>query len=95
MVATIRKYHNAAFKKKVALAALKGDKTATELSQDFGVAPSQISTWKQQLENGAEQIFTDKRKKENQMDVVDKLHKVIGRITVERDFLADVLNRYK
>lgn len=89
----IRKVHSDKFKFKVALEALKGDKTVVELCQNFGVSSSQIYSWKQQLENSGQEVFSDKRKKENQKESIDKLHRIIGQLTVERDFLSRVLNR--
>ena len=89
----IRKRHSDAFKLKVALAALKGDKTVVELSQKFGVVASQIYAWKQKLESDGRMVFADKRVAANQQENVDKLHRIIGQLTVERDFLSRVLDR--
>ncbi len=52
-----RRTHSAAFKAKVALAALKGDKTLAELAQQYDVHPSQITDWKQQLVEHAVELF--------------------------------------
>jgi transposase len=52
-----RRNHASAFKAKVALAAIKGDRTLAELAEQFDVHPNQITTWKAQLENRAADIF--------------------------------------
>jgi len=95
MAQGIRKKHSNRFKFQVALAALKGDKTVAELCQAFGLVSSQIYAWKQQLEKNGADVFSDKRKAENKQEDVDKLHRIIGKLTVERDFLSGVLNRFK
>ena len=88
----IRKKHGSSFKLKVAFEALKEKRTTAELCQEFGVATSQIYAWKKQLEDNAYTVFEDKRKKDNR-DEVDRLHRVIGQIAAERDFLDRVLNK--
>ena len=93
MANQIRKYHGDKFKFKVALAALKGDKTIAELCQEYGVVSSQICAWKKQLEKHGSTVFSDKRKSNSHNGDVDKLHATIGKLKVENDFLARVLGR--
>lgn len=86
-----RKNHSPAFKAKVALAALSGEKTITELSSEFGVHQTQIHRWVRQLKESAVGVFTgevktEEAKREKQLQV---LHAKIGQLTVERDFLAE------
>lgn len=93
MAKKIRKKHGDTFKLKVALAAIKGDKTVAEMCHEFGVASSQIYSWKKHLEEQGAALFANKRFAENQKDLIDKLHRLLGKITAERDFLAHVLDR--
>ena len=82
-----RRNHSPAFKAKVALAALKGDKTMSELATQFDVHPNQIKQWKDQLLDGVTDVFDDKPKasKEPEIDV-KSLHAKIGQLTLENDF---------
>lgn len=86
---TRRKQHNAKFKAQVAMAALAGDRTLAELSSEFGVHATMISTWKQELVKRAEEIFERGGKKAaDPQETIDHLHRKIGQLQVERDFLA-------
>ena len=88
----IYKKHGSNLRLRVALEAIKGKKTTAELCQEFSVASSQIFAWKKQLEEGAQSIFEGKQPK-NHQEEIDKLHRVIGKLTAERDFLERVLKR--
>src|SRR3974377_1344362 len=87
----MRKQHNAEFKARVAMAALSGEKTLAELSAGFGVHPTMISGWKQALGEGASGLFSRGGKApavEDAQKVIDDLHRKIGQLQVECDFLA-------
>lgn len=84
-----RKRFQASFKAKVALAAVKGDRTASELVSSYGVHATQISAWKKQLVNGAAEVFADGRKRE-QLDHESReaeLFQQIGKLQMELDWL--------
>jgi transposase len=53
----LRRNHTPAFKAKVALAAVKGDRTIAQLAEHFDVHPNQITAWKSQLEGNASEVF--------------------------------------
>ena len=86
MTKRLRRNHTAAFKAKVALAAVKGDKTLAELAQQFDVHPNQITTWKGQLLEGAVGVFGGDKSavKEAAVDL-KALHAKIGELTLEND----------
>jgi Transposase and inactivated derivatives len=76
-----RKQHSAEFKARVAMAALSGEKTLAELSAEFGVHPTMISNWKQELVKRAGELFARGSKAPAVGDaqkVIDDLHRKIG-----------------
>ena len=86
-----RRNHSAAFKAKVALEAMKGDKTLVELSERFQVHPNLITEWKKVLLERASEVF-DKGKPSLEPDVKE-LHAKIGQLAMENDFLSVALGR--
>jgi transposase len=91
MTKRARRTHSAAFKAKVALAAVKGDKTLAELAQLHDVHPNQITDWKNQLLSRAADVFGgEARLEEKGVDLKD-LHAKIGQLALENDFLEGAL----
>jgi transposase-like protein len=81
-----RKQHSVEFKAQVAMAALSGDKTLAGLASEFGVHPTMISAWKQELVKNAKALFERGNKKtEDPQKIIDHLHRKIGQLQVERD----------
>ncbi len=87
-----RRTHSPALKAKVALAAVRGDKTVSELAEQFQVHPNQIQTWKRQLLNSASEIFQKgSSQTPNQSSTIKELHAKIGQLAMEKDFLSKAL----
>ena len=90
-----RRNHTPAFKAKVALAAVKGDRTLAQLAEYFDVHPNQITTWKTQLQEGAADVFGPGDGNGTAQPAVDvkSLHAKIGALTLENDFLEGALSK--
>jgi len=90
-----RRNHTPAFKAKVALAAIKGEKTLADLAQQFDVHPNQITQWKAQLQEGAAGVFGPEAHADPAAPRVDikSLHAKIGELTLENDFLEGALGK--
>jgi transposase len=90
-----RRNHSPAFKARVALEALKGEKTTAELAAQYEVHPTQITSWKNELLQRATEMFGGAAAAESATDreKLHELHAKIGELTVERDFLAHALGR--
>ncbi len=85
-----RRNHDAAFKARVALEAVKGERTVSELAAEYGVHPTMIHQWKKALLDGAADIFERGGKKAPEIDedAVRALHGRIGELAVANDLLS-------
>ena len=90
----MRKRFSNEFRAKVALAALKGDKTMSELASEFEVHPTQVSAWRNELKARATEIFGSPRDKAdgNKNELIEELYKNLGQMKVEHDWLKKKLN---
>jgi len=88
-----RRNHAPAFKAKLALAAIKGDRTLAELAEQFDVHPNQITSWKALLEGGAADVFGPSNGAAQPAVDVKSLHAKIGELTLENDFLEGALSK--
>jgi transposase-like protein len=88
-----RRNHSASFKAKVALAAIRGEKTLAELSEQFDVHQNQIQDWRRKLLDQADQVFGRGGSPSESEHKLKELHAKIGQLTMERDFLEQGLER--
>ena len=89
-----RRNHSPAFKARVALEALRGEKTLAELAAQHDVHANQITTWKNELLSRAAELFGGPGAESSGQEKVSELHEKIGELTVERDFLQRALGRF-
>ncbi len=84
-----RKRYSAQMKAKVALEAIKGQKTPNEIAAEYGVHPSQIARWKKQVLDELPQIFSSGRSEQKQSDeaLTATLYQEIGQLKVQLDWL--------
>lgn len=85
----MRRSHDASFKARVALEALKGEKTMAQLSSEFGVHANQIRKWRQKLLEEIPGVFSDRRCKQEkeEEETTSELYRQIGQLKVELDWL--------
>ena len=95
MTRRARRNHSPAFKAKVVLAAIKGEKTLNDLAQQFDVHVNQITQWKTQLLEGATGVFGAGAAAAPASPTIDvkTLHAKIGELTLENDFLETALTK--
>ena len=95
MTKRTRRNHSPAFKAKVALAAIKGERTIAQLADQFDIHVSQITAWKDQLQVAAVGVFATSGNGKSPTPKVDikSLHAKIGELTLENDFLESALNK--
>lgn len=88
-----RRNHSATFKAKVALAAVRGDKTLVELAEQFKVHPNQIGQWRTELLERAAEVFATAAEKRDAGPDLKSMHAKIGQQALEIDFLSTALGR--
>jgi putative transposase len=84
-----RKTHDSTFKAKVALEAVKGEKTIAQISSEYGVHPNQISKWKKKLLQELPELFSEKRRSQdiNKEELEAELYRQIGQLKVELEWV--------
>ncbi len=86
------KPRTATFKQKIAIEALKGDRTINEIAKEYGVHPVQVSQWKKELVDGAEVLFGKRKKKDGTTEAEKAaLERKVGQLTIEIDWLKKKL----
>lgn len=89
-----RRNHSPKLKAKVALEAIRGEKTLAQLAQQYDVHPNQIVDWKQRVVEGLETLFEKSGTRQSSTEgQIEELHAKIGELVMERDFLSNALGR--
>ena len=89
MARNMRKVHDSAFKARIALEAIKGEKTLAQISSEFGVHANQIGQWRKQVLKELPSLFSDRPRKQDRdkEELVSELYRQIGKLKVELDWL--------
>ncbi|KXK30298.1 MAG: transposase [Candidatus Brocadia sinica] len=84
-----RKRYSGEFKAKVAVEAIKGEKTASEIAGEYGVHPTQIAQWKKQVMDEIPKIFSVKKERDarKEEEIKSSLYQQIGQLKVELDWV--------
>ena len=89
-----RRNFSTEFKAKVALEALREQSTMAEIANKYDLHQNQVTTWKKEVVESMSELFVDKRKKDSNLkeaeSQIDDLHKKVGQLTMERDFLKKI-----
>ena len=93
----MQKSYTSTDKANVAIAAIKAEKTIAEISSHFQIHPTQINRWKSIALKGIPDLFSDKQKKkdQNQQQLIDELYKIIGQRDIELEWLKKKLQYFK
>ena len=94
---SIRKRYNGAYKARVALLAIKGEQTTSEIASQYSVHPNQVTLWKKQVLEALPEVFSEGKKKqdENREEVENELYRQIGQLKVEVDWLKKKSERLR
>jgi len=86
-----KRKHSAELKAKVAIEAIKEEKTINEIASQYGIHPQMVRAWKREFLKNASKVFETKDEIQRLKKELDKAYRKIGELEVERDFLQDVL----
>ena len=93
-----RRSFSAEFKARVAMDALREQNTLSELAEKYQLHQNQICAWKKEAAGSMSSIFADKRRKNEDLkdanEQIDELHKKVGKLTMERDFLKKISDNF-
>ena len=89
-----RRNHNAVFKSRVALEAIKGEKTIAQIASHHEVHPNQVTTWRTQVLENLTGIFGGVTVADDGEEQIRELREKIGELTMERDFLSNALGKF-
>jgi len=89
-----KKKYTSQFKAKVALEAVKADKTISQIASEYGIHPQQVRAWKKEFLENLYLVFEKEDQAKKLEKELDKAYKKIGQLEVEKDFLSKILENY-